>query len=76
MRTRLRPDALRVESFAATRAAPPARGTVRANGDAAVADDEEIVAGSANRLCTTPSYLETCIFYTCGGCTTADPEYC
>lgn len=36
------------------------------------------VAGSAgcNTLVTDESYLQTCIFYTCGGCTTADPDYC
>lgn len=43
---------------------------------AAAIGSDPVIVGSANPLCTTPSYLETCIFYTCGGCTTEDPEYC
>ncbi len=65
-------DSLRVESFA-TAAAEQARGTVRGN---AASGTEPIIVDSANELCTDRSYVETCIFYTCGGCTTQDPEYC
>jgi hypothetical protein len=43
---------------------------------AAAAGSDPVIVQSANKLCTSPSYLETCIFYTCAGCTTADPEYC
>ncbi|HYH82766.1 MAG TPA: pinensin family lanthipeptide [Longimicrobium sp.] len=42
----------------------------------AAARTDPVVVGSANPLCGTPSYLETCIFYTCAGCTSEDPEYC
>lgn len=30
----------------------------------------------AGTITNDPSYLQTCRFYTCGGCTTADPAYC
>ncbi|HSU13181.1 hypothetical protein [Longimicrobium sp.] len=74
---RLQMDELRVESF--TTGSPRVeRGTVQghdsgAPGDARIQDP---VDGSANELCTSPSYLETCILYTCGGCDSADPQYC
>ena len=69
---RLQFDALRVESFA-TAAAGPARGTVRGNALGDLAADPAIAASD---LCTDQSYVDTCIFYTCAGCTTADPDYC
>lgn len=69
---KLQLEALRVESFSTARAGD-ARGTVRAHG---ASGTEPIVVGSANELCTDRSYVETCIFYTCGGCTSQDPEYC
>ena len=74
---KLRVGELRVESFNA--GGPRVeRGTVR--GHDQIAGGGEIVQepgdGSANPLCTSPSYLETCILYTCGGCDSADPEYC
>lgn len=43
---------------------------------ARAAGGTEPIIGSASPLCDDPSYLETCILYTCGGCTTDDPEYC
>ena len=55
---------------------PSCIGPCTSNGDYAAAASDPIVVGSANELCTDPSYVETCIFYTCAGCTTADPEYC
>jgi hypothetical protein len=55
-------------------------GPCTSNGGYAVAASaqavDQPVDGSANPLCTSPSYLETCIFYTCGGCDSMDPEYC
>lgn len=78
MKLRLRVDELRVESF--TAGAPrDARGTVRGHGQDAIAGGEVVdppVDGSANPLCGSPSYVQTCILYTCAGCGTADPEYC
>jgi hypothetical protein len=64
-------DALCVESFA-TATADAKRGTVRGN-DVAAATDPVLVGSD---WCTDQSYQETCIFYTCGGCTTQDPDYC
>jgi hypothetical protein len=77
-KTKLRIDDLRVESFTAGEARMP-RGTVRGHGQEAIASGEVVDQpgdGSANPLCGSPSYVETCIFYTCGGCDSADPEYC
>jgi hypothetical protein len=72
--TRLKLDmgALRVESFHAA-SAGPGRGTVRGNAAAAA---DRATGSTANTLITDDSYVQTCIFYTCGGCTTADPDYC
>lgn len=63
-------DTLCVESFA-THVAQGARGTVRGK---AVAGD--VLQPATPTLQTDPSYEQTCIFYTCGGCTTEDPAYC
>ena len=63
-------DTLRVESFA-TDAAQGARGTVRGNEVAGA-----LQPATTPTIQTDPSYEQTCIFYTCGGCTTADPDYC
>jgi hypothetical protein len=70
---KLRLEALRVESFA-TATSADARGTV--HGNDAMQGSDPIIVGSANELCTDQSYVETCIFYTCGGCTSDDPQYC
>jgi hypothetical protein len=43
--------------------------------DGALAANAVAIDGS-NPIRTDPSYIETCIFYTCGGCTTDDPDYC
>jgi hypothetical protein len=42
----------------------------------AAADAAEQPGGASDPLCQDPSYVQTCLFYTCGGCTTADPAYC
>ncbi|HEX8243676.1 MAG TPA: pinensin family lanthipeptide [Longimicrobium sp.] len=56
---------------------PSCIGPCTSNGYAAAdSGTEPIIVGSANELCTDPSYVETCIFYTCGGCTSDDPAYC
>ena len=69
-RLKLDVDALRVESFHAA-GAVRGRGTVRGNGAA-----EALGSRTVDTLVTDDSYAQTCIFYTCGGCTTADPDYC
>lgn len=76
-KTKLRIDDLRVESFIAGDART-ARGTVRGRSLEMIGGDEvdHPVEGSANPLCGTPSYVQTCILYTCGGCDSQDPEYC
>jgi hypothetical protein len=66
-------DALRVESFHAA-SAGRGRGTVRGNA-AGIANDK-LGCSSVNTLVTDESYQQTCIFYTCGGCTSDDPAYC
>jgi hypothetical protein len=59
---------------------PSCIGPCTSNGaGAALAGDRFAVTdpvGSDVDLCTNDSYVQTCIFYTCGGCTTADPAYC
>lgn len=71
---RLAIDALCVESFDTAAAGADAHGTVRGNQEEVLRPDPG-TGGSGDIRCDT-SYIETCIFYTCGGCTTADPEYC
>lgn len=42
----------------------------------AVAEAQNGFVKATDPIVTDKSYLETCIFYTCAGCTTADPQYC
>jgi len=67
-------DALRVESFE-TAAALGSRGTVLGAQVAAIHEDgwEDPIQPVTT---DDPSFIQTCWFYTCGGCTTADPAYC
>ena len=64
-------DALRVESFHAADAGR-GHGTVRGNAAGGAGDG----IAATDPIVTNESYLQTCIFYTCGGCTTEDPDYC
>ena len=69
-------DSLRVESFETATVVGSVRGTVRgAQAAGAFYPDDE---RDAPQPVTTddPSFVQTCWFYTCGGCTTADPAYC
>ena len=68
-------DALSVESFETAAALRSARGTVRGAQRAANLQDGR---DDTIQPVTTddPSFIQTCWFYTCGGCTTADPAYC
>ena len=68
-------DALSVESFETAAALGSARGTVRGAQARAIHDDGG--DGTIQPVTTDdPSFIQTCWFYTCGGCTTADPAYC
>ena len=67
---RLEIDALCVESFETAAALGSARGTVR-GAQAMVEQDREDTLQPVTT--DDPSFLQTCWFYTCGGCTTADP---
>ncbi|HEV7590228.1 MAG TPA: hypothetical protein VGO40_19065 [Longimicrobium sp.] len=85
-------DALRVESFetaAALGSRGTVRGAQLARCTTDAYDCDPLTCGpSCIGSCTsngaaaaqaTPqdeSFLQTCWFYTCGGCTTADPAYC
>jgi len=70
---KLEMDALRVESFHAA-SAGRGHGTVR--GNAAGIGDDQLEHTPVNTIVTDESYQQTCIFYTCGGCTSDDPAYC
>lgn len=67
-------DALGVESFETAAMLGSARGTVR-GAHAGVREDG--LDDTIEPVTTDdPSFIQTCWFYTCGGCTTADPVYC
>lgn len=63
-------DALQVDSFDTAAVQGSARGTVR-GAEGGRQDHFDIPT-----LTNDPSYVQTCLFYTCGGCTTVDPAYC
>lgn len=63
-------DALRVESFEIAAGADGPRGTVRG------AQDRQFAHEAGRVTPDDPSWVQTCLFYTCGGCTTVDPAYC
>ena len=64
-------DALHVESFEVSAGEAGLRGTVQS------AQDRQFEkAGATVTTPNNPSWVQTCLFYTCGGCTTVDPAYC
>jgi hypothetical protein len=67
-------DSLCVESFETAAVHGEARGTVRGAQRAGIRDDE--LDNTQPVTPDDPSFVQTCWFYTCGGCTTADPAYC
>ena len=67
-------ETLRVESFETAAGPGAARGTVRGAQDDIYEDDREATLQPVTT--DDPSFIQTCWFYTCGGCTTADPAYC
>jgi hypothetical protein len=67
-------DALSVESFETAAVLGSACGTVRGAQMALHDDGREDTIQPVTT--DDPSFIQTCWFYTCGGCTTADPAYC
>ncbi|HVG46276.1 MAG TPA: hypothetical protein VM890_16145 [Longimicrobium sp.] len=68
-------ETLCVESFETAADMGGARGTVRgAQAAAFIGDEREDTVQPVTS--DDPSFVQTCWFYTCGGCTTADPAYC
>jgi hypothetical protein len=63
-------DALCVESFETASGGAAPRGTVRG------AQDRQFEKVGGVTTPNDPSWVQTCLFYTCGGCTTVDPAYC
>ena len=57
---------------------PSCIGACTSDGAQAAAGGSVVVIepASDNQWCTNESYQQTCMLYTCGGCTTEDPQYC